>query len=538
MSAVLPRAKSAIALFLCAALVAISTAACVTLEVGVEPVATMGIERTATVSATLPEPPDTVRLSATATATESPLSSPSPTRAGSIPVPTRVPVSLLAGLIYAVRDGLWQLDTDGEAVRLLDRPGALISPDGKVAMFDAAANKQDKLADIWVADLTTGEDRNLTFTPDRVEASYQWWPARPELIIMASESAGTINEPGLSGLLTSIGADGTGYRILDEQHPAGGQPALSPDGSVIAYGTGTVGWLYHMGTGTVAPFDPAEYGLTSFGELYIGNPAWSPDGRRLAWVINGRSAGKSGLQMGIAVFNLESRDAQLFHLYQPMGMDGFPPAPVWSPDGRWIAFMAAAQDPQAAGVWVARADGQAEEEIGLGLGSNPVWSPSGDMLALNLPTRDWRPATWIARVGTWVPELAELTPDAMLVDWRSSRHEARAPTSPANPIPLPTFSRRMKGYELYSWQEDGTWRFAFLVGTNRVKTYQEITEAPDRVEGIDALLEQIGRLPQGEQVSWLADRVPGMSLPPQHILQDVNVLCSHLGIQLEIVQSR
>ena len=33
----------------------------------------------------------------------------------------------------------------------------------------------------------------------------------------------------------------------------------------------------------------------------------------------------------------------------------------------------------------------------------------------------------------------------------------------------------MKGYELYSWADDGQWHFTLITGTNRTKTMEEIT---------------------------------------------------------------
>ena len=104
--------------------------------------------------------------------------------------------------------------------------------------------------------------------------------------------------------------------------------------------------------------------------------------------------------------------------------------------------------------------------------------------------------------------------------------------------PEPTLPHSMKGYELYSWQADGSWSFALLAGTNRIKTYQEVTEAPERAKGTEALLEQLGRLPQGEQVFWLIGRVPGMSPPPPDILEEASDLCRRRGVHLEIVQPR
>jgi hypothetical protein len=69
----------------------------------------------------------------------------------------------------------------------------------------------------------------------------------------------------------------------------------------------------------------------------------------------------------------------------------------------------------------------------------------------------------------------------------------------------------MKGYELYSWHQDGWLRFKLITGTNRNKTEEEIlannnTVSPDgwvdiRVIGLDAVEELLSRVPAGEFVS-------------------------------------
>ena len=68
----------------------------------------------------------------------------------------------------------------------------------------------------------------------------------------------------------------------------------------------------------------------------------------------------------------------------------------------------------------------------------------------------------------------------------------------------------MKGYELYSWEEDNQWHFTLITGTNRTKTMEEITSREDfisetgwvkiRVVGADAIKDILSRLPQGESV--------------------------------------
>jgi hypothetical protein len=83
-------------------------------------------------------------------------------------------------------------------------------------------------------------------------------------------------------------------------------------------------------------------------------------------------------------------------------------------------------------------------------------------------------------------------------------------SSPMTKVPLP---HSMKGYELYSWQQDGQWHFTLITGTNRNKTLEEIISPSNNVTtdewvqihvvGVEAIKGVISRIPQGEWVSWL-----------------------------------
>jgi hypothetical protein len=69
-----------------------------------------------------------------------------------------------------------------------------------------------------------------------------------------------------------------------------------------------------------------------------------------------------------------------------------------------------------------------------------------------------------------------------------------------------------KGYELYSWEDNGQWNYTLITGTNRNKTVQEIitgnnTVAADgwvniHVLGIAAVKELIKRIQPNENVVW------------------------------------
>jgi len=72
----------------------------------------------------------------------------------------------------------------------------------------------------------------------------------------------------------------------------------------------------------------------------------------------------------------------------------------------------------------------------------------------------------------------------------------------------------MKGYELYSWPEDSQWHFTLITGTNRNKTLEEIISNVNiisedgwvqiHVVGVEAIKTVLSRLPQNEEILWLA----------------------------------
>lgn len=92
----------------------------------------------------------------------------------------------------------------------------------------------------------------------------------------------------------------------------------------------------------------------------------------------------------------------------------------------------------------------------------------------------------------------------------------------------------MKGYELYSWQADGAWSFSLLVGTNRLKTYEEVTSAEVAVQGVEAIKAALGELPNGEQVFWSAKRVPDTALPPDEVINEIAAHCEQVGVVLAV----
>ena len=102
-----------------------------------------------------------------------------------------------------------------------------------------------------------------------------------------------------------------------------------------------------------------------------------------------------------------------------------------------------------------------------------------------------------------------------------------------------------KGYELYSWLVDGHWNYSLLPGTNRLKSYGEIT-APAVVRRDTAGLKaELRKLQKGEEVVWMSDapagagrspdgRVLNVKHPSRSRIKNIKAFCDKLGIKLSL----
>lgn len=106
-------------------------------------------------------------------------------------------------------------------------------------------------------------------------------------------------------------------------------------------------------------------------------PMWSPDGRRIAFA---RSLGDPQLSHP-AIFTMDPDGTDVRQISSADGGSDFWPS--WSPDGTQIVFAAIRREDW--GIWTVNADGSNEEQIfgGVGTGyvNNPVWSPDGSLIA-------------------------------------------------------------------------------------------------------------------------------------------------------------
>jgi Tol biopolymer transport system component len=144
----------------------------------------------------------------------------------------------------------------------------------------------------------------------------------------------------------------------------GRTPAWSPDGRQLAFDLAE----------SVHVINVDGTGLRRIGPGRA--PSWSPDGRYL--VV------EDPIAPAINILDVNGPDHRLLYRH-----DDGPYAPDWSPDGRLIVFGMGSGygnfDPRITDLWTVSPDGSNLRQLGRDLGDaqSPAWSPAGDSIAFS-----------------------------------------------------------------------------------------------------------------------------------------------------------
>jgi hypothetical protein len=87
----------------------------------------------------------------------------------------------------------------------------------------------------------------------------------------------------------------------------------------------------------------------------------------------------------------------------------------------------------------------------------------------------------------------------------------------------------MKGWELYIWQDGGDTHFSLMVGTNRLKSDDEIAQAA--VKGLDAIKPKLDKLKEGQYVFVLGRNRNERA--PEDRAKAIAEYCRKIGLQMQ-----
>jgi Tol biopolymer transport system component len=180
--------------------------------------------------------------------------------------------------------------------------------------------------------------------------------------------------------------DGSQQQLLIDTGGDDGEPAISPDGSKVAFVSNFISGPGRYDIFTVNIDGSNLQQLTSY-TLSARHPSWSPDGSKIAFSVEGCGCGDGSgpfAEQDIYVMNADGSGAA------PIATDGDVPgfswAPVWSPKGDKIAFRYEQNSPGIAPdysvIYVVNADGSNRRIISdpKVLSASPAWNADGSRI--------------------------------------------------------------------------------------------------------------------------------------------------------------
>ena len=315
--------------------------------------------------------------------------------------PSVGPVSPNGAIVYVSTDpngnhSLWSITSAGSQTRLTSGPNDLepaVNPAGDTVAFSRAEGKNGaEGSGLYTVPIGGGQVSRILDAP-WFATDPTWSPNGTKIAFSSGGSVVGVNMPGRAFGIYVMSADGSGLPVLLFARQTGlavaGHPSWSPNGFKLVFEATNAALsnppnfdLYVInadGTGSARNITNSPESET--------NPAWSPDGRRIAFSVQPATAprvmAKPPNRGNIATIAVDGSGRVLLTDLTTLDVD-----PAWSPDGSSIVFARINQGGAASYILEVSTTGRAQT-ISTGInGGDPFWQKASSTASASA-----RPAT-------------------------------------------------------------------------------------------------------------------------------------------------